>query len=288
MFRTLTLSILAGLLISQYAMGQSPEGAPGEPAKVESAAPNRPPARPLHGMDPTGMLDALTTELQLDETQRQQALSLLTDYRTKQIEVRKSLRPQPEASDRTRQLLSEMRAAQQAGDKDKIKQLSDELRAIRETQNAQIAPMRQQLQDLQDTLHTDLKGILRPDQHEKFESIWEERMVRRGSVRGRMRSPQALRTLVEKLPDVTGEQKQQIDALFKANMEAVREAGSNHVAKEKANAKLYDDVLAALTPEQRDTVNKQLEGRGRPPRKSDQPEGQPGGEPAPPPPPGGQ
>lgn len=278
MLRRMICSVGLILITGSSAFGQPPSGPrPGE--HVADETPSQPTApRSLAGSDPLGMLKAMEDDLKLDDGQREKARQFLTDYRTKQIEARKAFRPPMESTDRTREILLEMRAAQEAGDRERISALSDQLRQIREEQGGQLEPMRAELKRLQDELHTNLRGIMRDDQHEGFERLWDERMINRGAFRGRVRSPQALRALVEKLPDVSDEQKQQIDGLFKAHMESVREVKNNARERERLSTKLYDDVMALLTPEQRETVSKQLEGRGRIPPKPEK--GEKGQEPA--------
>lgn len=239
--------------------GKAPVATPPSPND-----PTRRVARPVTWTDPTYMLDTMTETLGLDEKQRQESKRFLTEYRARQVEIRQSFQPPTEDTDRTRQVMSEMRAAQESNDEAKIKEATEKMRQLRAESEERLAPLRQKLADAQTDLHRQLRELMRPDQVEGFERIWQERMVDRSGYRGRVRSPQALKAAVEKLKDRSPEQDAQLDSIFKEHMESERKAGEDPVAKDRLASRLYDAVMGILSPEQRQQVTVLLMGRERP------------------------
>lgn len=225
--------------------------------------------QPVGWTDPTFILDSMTEELRLDESQRQTSRQLLIDYRARQIAIRKSFQPPSEDLDRTRQLLAEMRVAQENQDEAKIKELTEKLRQLRAEQESLLAPLRRQLQEAQEALHRDLLTLMREDQKEGFERIWHERMIERRGYSGRVRSPKALKDAVDKLNDLTPDQREQIQALFKEHMESERRTGITAGARDRLASRLYDAVIGLLTPEQRKEVTTMLAGRDVPAASDD-------------------
>jgi len=211
--------------------------------------------------DPMALLDLMTEELSLDEPQRLETERLLGENRKKLLEVRASFKPPAEGMDRTRALVEQLRLAKQAGDSEAMRLATDQLREIQKEREAQLAPMRQKMADIQQELHDQIAAILREDQKEKFEQVWDERMGQNTAFRGRVRSPQALKAMVDRLPGLSEDQKTQIDQQFRNYHESVKDQPSSSQAREQSTKLLYDSVTALLTTEQRETITRQMAGR---------------------------
>lgn len=211
--------------------------------------------------DPMALLDLFTEELNLDEPQRQETDRLLSENRRKLLEVRASFKPPAEGMDRTRALVEKLRLAKQAGDAEAIRTATDQLREIQKERESELAPMRQKMAEIQQELHDQIAALLHEDQKQKFEELWEERMGQNSAFRGRVRSPQALKAMVDRLPGLTEFQKTQIDQQFRSYHESVKDQPSTSQAREQSTKLLYDSVTALLTTEQRETIARQMAGR---------------------------
>lgn len=211
--------------------------------------------------DPMALLDLMTEELSLDETQRLETKRLLGENRKKLIEIRAEFKPPAEGMDQTRVILERLRLAKQRGDAEEIRLATDQLREIQREREVHLAPLRQKMMDAQQELHDQILATLREDQRAKFEQLWEERMGQNTAFRGRVRSPQALKAMVDRLPGLTDEQKTQIDQQFRNYHESVKDQPATSPARDQSTKLLYDSVIALLTTEQRETITRQMAGR---------------------------
>lgn len=223
--------------------------------------------------DPMALLDLFTEELNLDEPQRQETNRLLGENRRKLLEVRASFKPPAEGMDQTRALVERLRLAKQAGDAEAVRVATDQLREIQKQRESELAPMREKMADIQQELHDQIAALLRDDQKQKFEKLWMERMGQNAAFRGRVRSPQALKAMVDRLPGLTEDQKTQIDQQFRNYHESVKDQPSSSQAREQSTKLLYDSVMVLLTTEQRETITQQMAGRN--PNSPDGDESQP-------------
>src|SRR6185436_11487263 len=115
----------------------------------------------------------------------------------------------------------------------------------------------------QKVLHDGIESQLRDDQKADFGKMWQERMdqQRRGPG-GPDRGPAALKSVVDKLDDLTADQKAQLETVFKTFHEANKDKSGP--PSPEAGRKLHEDVIAVLTEGQKAKVEKALEGqRGR-------------------------
>lgn len=283
--RNCIAAILICTLVT-LATGEQPPvpagNAPGAPGAATSRpASPRPFPRRISPMDPTGLLHVMKEQLGLDQTQEAAVQQLLEGHRAQVEEVRKSLTPPPETADATRDILTKMRDAQAKGDHALVRQYTDELRKLREETNSRIGPMRERFEQLQTQLHDKLAGLLRDEQKAGFERIWEERMIRTPP-RPAAQNTRLLRMLVDRLSDLSSDQKQKMQDLNKQYTDAMKEAGRDPGARERAEQAYHDAVMALLLPAQKSEIERQMEQR-RPRRSApDHPEGTP-----PPQPPGG-
>lgn len=237
------------------------------PAKGPSAPPaaadkrNR---RTFHPEDPNFLLEKMTAELKLDETQQEAVSKILKDHMASMTELRQSAQSQPsEGYQKMREVSDELRAAREANDMDKVRQLSEQLRQLGQEQQARLAPLRQKMAESQDKLRSDLITVLHDDQKSGFEKLWDERMARRSPYRGPERSAQTLKSMTDRLPALSAEQSQQIEQLFRQHAEAAKSTKKGSAAEKLLVNKLYDGVMAVLTPQQRSLLESQLNGPRR-------------------------
>ena len=94
------------------------------------------------------------------------------------------------------------------------------------------------------------------------------------------RSPMALKKIVERLQDLTADQRAGIEGLFRNHQMAERAAPAKEdaAAKKARDGKLYDDVFAILTDGQKDIVERELRGRDAAANNAGADAGKPGDE----------
>ncbi|MFH1419031.1 MAG: hypothetical protein ABII12_12195 [Planctomycetota bacterium] len=221
-----------------------------------------------------GPVKMLTLRLNLDETQQAEFERLFKEHMKQEAEARSSYMPSEELREKMRQIREEVRAAREAGDQEKIDELKAKMRELREEQQASLEPLHEQMAKSKDELHDKLLALLNEDQKDTFEEVWEQRIARRFGHGGPPpRRPQVLKAIVDKLEDLTPAQEEQIQGIFEDCRKAARDAASteekpktDRKADRERTEKLYKDVLAVLTPQQREEVEKKLSREGGPPR----------------------
>lgn len=246
-------------LIGHACLAQEPPTAGPAASQPEKSKQN---LRTFRPEDPNFLVERMTKELNLDEAQQKAMTKVLTDHYAYMMELRQSMQQQPnEGYEKMKAISDEMRTAREGGDAEKVRLLSEQLRQLGQEQQARMAPMRQKLTESQEKLRGDLSAVLRDDQKEGFTKFWDERMARRSPYKGVERSPQTLKTLVDRLPGLTTQQNEQIELLFRQHQEAEKTATKGSPAERALVTKLYDGVIALLTPEQRSRLESQLAGR---------------------------
>lgn len=291
--RSLQLSAVACAMWSALAFAQNPTE-PAEPKNPpEAGQPTEQPRRPRamgRAASAEHQLALLTDRLKLDETQRGQIGPLLQSQEALIQELRTKTQPTPEEREALRNIRVQMEEAGRAQDKVRMNELRDQMASMQKTRRERIAPIRAQLEEADKALHDNIYQLLRPEQQEKFEEVWKERRIPPGARRdGPVRNVRALKSIVERLPDLTEEQKAQIKTLFEEFQKSQRERPEgdkpsgdqpgrpDREARQKQAMermkKLHDDVIAVLTPEQKAKVEETLKGkrarRERPPRDRD-------------------
>jgi len=249
---------------------------PGGPERPDPARAQAPGQRGLGEFGP--LAEKMATDLKLDPTQIAEVKRLVEEHQKAMREMQSEMRQSPETIQKMKELREKMHQAQQANDQAGMKAASDEMQAMRQEQATKIAPARSKMAQARETLRDKVKGVLREDQKAGFDAIWDE-YAGGGSGRRMMRqNPRLLRATVERLSDLTPDQKRQIDEQFKQHDEATK--GQKGAAVETQTQRLYDGVLALLTPQQREKVESRMPGREprrpRGPRPPDGTEGTPG------------
>jgi Spy/CpxP family protein refolding chaperone len=90
-------------------------------------------------------------------------------------------------------------------------------------------------------------------------------------------NPRMLRSVIDRLPDVSSEQKQKIVELMKQFDEAMSaQKDMTPAQRDEQNKRVSESMLNVLTPEQRERVQSRMEGRAGPMRRrpDSPPEGQ--------------
>ena len=246
------------VLCSVAAAQQSPEKEEGRPKKKHE----RTCLRSNGTLDIRRTTDCLTEELSLDTDQKEALKAAMDDYNKRARELRRQNPPSEEMINRLNSIREEIAVARNTRDEAAMDRLIGEMRGIRAAEDARLAPVFEQLNVMHQELLGTLKTGLRSDQVTKLNSLWTNRIVApregRVSFRGQKRSAQALKAMVDRLPGRTKDQEQQLEELFRGHMEAVRAAGSSEAERDKLVGKLYDDVMAVLTPGQRARIEKDM------------------------------
>jgi hypothetical protein len=292
--------LAAGLCFAQEAQPPQVPQPPPVPQNPAEPGQEAQPAVPQDGKAPApapeDLLGRLTRELKLDDAQQAEFKRLLDEQREGEFKLRTSSGPSQEFVERVQKTREEMKKARDAGDMERMKQLREELMAANKEREAQMAPIQEKVEELKDQIHDQLLTVLREDQKVRFEDVWDQHMGgSSGQYGGQLRNPRVLKAAVDKLRDLTPEQKQQIGQLFDDFRKAGREpqqggqqqAGQQQGGQQQGGAKnrrdmtkkLYDDVVAQLTPEQKAAVEKALQGSAGPRGQQKRPRGP--GQPAP-------
>ncbi len=218
-----------------------------------------------------GPMRVLVREMQLDDEQQKKVGKIWDAHVAAEQALREEMKPPAELSERMGELRREMRAAHDARNKERVVELRKELEAIQQERTKSMGPLREKLDEMQDTLHDDLRGVMREDQVDLFERIWREQIDKREARRAMLRNPSTLKAAVETLEDLTQEQKEGVRDAFEAYKRWMREAnlkpGAYSAGREEQMKKLYTSVMAQLTPEQQEKVNKELDPEQRRARK---------------------
>ncbi len=228
--------------------------------------------------DPKAELAQMTEKLKLDEAQQASIGKLLEDQQTKMNDMREKMRPTDEQREKMDAMREEMRRRARAGDDAKMQELRGQMR---EAMGGRMEEMRKTMEENHKALHDGITAQLRDDQKADFDKMWQARMdqMRRGpgGPGGPDRGPAALKSVVDKLDDLTADQKTQIETIFKTFREATKDKSGP--PSPEVGRKLQEDVMGVLTEGQKAKVEKALEGqRGRRERGEGRPRRDRGGE----------
>lgn len=227
-------------------------------------------------------LEKMTADLKLDQTQQAECEKIFQNHEKKLRELNEQFRPAPEEIEKLRALREAIQAARAAGNEEESRRLREQMRALQEERVARLKPIQEKVAAAQKEQHDALLAQLRPDQKEKFETLWKEWEENPSGPEFTQRSPQALRRILERVTDLTADQKAQIDQIFEEFKKSTREQDRESPEFRKLTDKLYAEVKAALTPEQQEKVAELLSGR-RPGGRGGRAPGGPRGERPPPP-----
>ena len=262
--------VIVLLLMPSLCTAQEPPPLPVEPGRPERVerAPGLLAGR-MGMADPGRVAEQMKTELNLDASQTGELTKIVEEQRKLVAQMQEQMRPTPETMKKQKEMADKMRRAREANNQAEIKEASDQLQALRKDNEDRIRPAREKMTQSTEALHDKLKSILREDQKEGFERIWEAQKAGPYGRRIMSQNPRVLHAAIGRLTDLTAGQKTQVEELFKQNEAATKD--QRGTAAEPLNQKLYDAVMALLTPEQREKVESRV-GSNRSPRRAIRPE----------------
>lgn len=225
------------------------------------------------------MVERLKTELKLDAAQIEQVDKLAAENEQTMVALRDQMKMPPETIAEMTKIRAELNKVQEAGDQAKMKELGDRLQQIRTEFSERTKPVRERMTNMQTVFKEKVRAVMRDDQREAFDRIWTDRTAT--DIRSRLRqNPRMLKAFVDRLTDLTSEQKTQIGDIFKQHQE-LEKGLKDRVTREQAGQRVYDSVMAILTPAQREQLEARAKSRGEAPKpnrpaKAEEAEAKPG------------
>ncbi len=205
------------------------------------------------------MVERLKSELKLDPAQIEQVDKLAAENEQTMVALRDQMKMPPETIAEMTKIRAELNKVQEAGDQAKMKELGDRLQQMRTEFSERTKPVRERMTNMQTVFKEKVRAIMHDDQREAFDRIWTDRTAT--DVRSRLRqNPRMLKAFVDRLTDLTSEQKTQIGDIFKQHQE-LEKGLKDRVTREQAGQRVYDSVMGILTPAQREQVEARAKGR---------------------------
>lgn len=199
---------------------------------------------------PMRILDRMKQELKLTDDQVQRAEPLFAEFESNVRAIRDSVPRSPDEADKYREMREEIQAARESNDDEKMQQIMDKMRAMREERERQMEPVRLQVQAAQKLLHDSLTPIIKEDQKSRFQRIWDEEFEGKARPRIQKVDPRILKSVVDELSGLNGDQKREIDKAFRDYREASRKPDLSDGDKAGLERTLTQDVFATLNDEQ--------------------------------------
>lgn len=210
------------------------------------------------------MVERLKTELKLDAAQIEQVDKLAAENEQTMVALRDQMKMPPETIAEMTKIRAELNKVQEAGDQAKMKELGDRLQQIRTEFSERTKPVRERMTNMQTVFKEKVRAVMHENQREAFDRIWTDRTAT--DIRSRLRqNPRMLKAFVDRLTDLTSEQKTQIGDIFKQNQE-LEKGLKDRVTREQAGQRVYDSVMAILTPAQREQLEARAKSRGEAPK----------------------
>lgn len=216
--------------------------------------------------DTQEQLEDLKSSVGIDGAQEKDIGDALKAFEARRDEIHDEYSAQPPDEQNKIRAIREARAkALTEQDREGLKMADDELTALRSSRRERYEAGNKLLREEEQKLHDRISGLLREDQKAKFEQYWDNQLVGRYKRQGPTRNPRALKTFVERLPSYTSQQREYVEALFKAYQAEERDLKPGDDRKPawmKRTEKLYDEVYAVLSDEQKKAVDEKLQGSG--------------------------
>ncbi len=264
----ITLVLGIGVRLSPAAAQETAGEAPGKERVERKAAERgeRPASVYRLGLyrDTQEQLEDMKVAVGLDGVQEKEIGDALKAFEAKRDEIHKEFSAQsPDEQDKIRAIREARVKAHADQDHEALKKSEDELAALRVARRERYEAGNKLIREQEKSLHDRIAGLLREDQKAKFEQYWEDQLASRYQRQGPTRHPRALKTFVERLPSFTEQQRDYVEALFKAYQAEQRNLKPGEDRKPnwiKRTEKLYDDVYAVLSDEQKKEVDEKLQG----------------------------
>lgn len=253
------------LAVTSVVSAQEPAKS-GEPGKAVTGAKDKEARGKKWGSDSETRMERVVDVLNLSKTQQVKVAKVFEAYQARLDELKEAYGPSPEDKIRRKALRDALREAMEKGDERRKREVLTQIRAIRESREGRKQPAREMLEEAQAELHDGIAVLLRRGQKEDFEILWQVGFFQRGRWGGPGKDSRVLLVLVGRLTDLSVSQKQKVADLFKqfnAAEEKQKTTPTDPKASRQRLDKLYEDVLALLTKEQRAKIKRQLRGTSR-------------------------
>lgn len=208
--------------------------------------------------------ESLVTECGVTDANAKQLLGLLQAWDTDTRMLVDSVKPgSPDLALKLEAIDKELEAATKSNDTGRIRDLSEKRQNVQELMDGWSPETRQQLVEMDNKYRGAVREMVAPDKFDRMDEILDAAQDAQPhrARRGPVRSPRALKAIVDRLGDLTPEQRRSVDGLFAQFREGQRESTGREQDKNVITRKLYDDVFAVLTDGQKTRVEQQLAGR---------------------------
>lgn len=184
------------------------------------------------------------------------------DEVTKSI-VGSTKKESPDLLEKLAVLDKEIDAAKQSNNPDMVQDLSQKRIELVNLMNGWDPDTQKQLDEVDVKYRGAVRELVSEDKLDRLDEILEAAQDTQPNRprKGPIRSPRALKAIVDRLGDLTPEQRRTIDAVFQQFRESQRENRGQSPDNAAKHRKLYDDVFAVLTDGQKTRVEQQLSGR---------------------------
>ncbi|MEK6642840.1 MAG: hypothetical protein AABZ08_02955 [Planctomycetota bacterium] len=210
--------------------------------------------------NPDKLLEQMKEELKLTDSQQSDAKRLVDEYSAEVKSLRDTIKPPADMGAKYAEIRKQLDEARAAKDQPRMQQLLDQMKEDRKQRDAQEAPVREAIERSTKNLHDRMAAMLGEKQKVGFEGLWQDAVQGRPSSNMRV-NPAQLKSVVMKLPDLTDDQKKLVEDAFK-NHEKESADAKTAPDKMRMSKKLYDDVIALLTPPQQEKVKAEVNSRG--------------------------
>lgn len=211
-----------------------------------------------------GQYAAIMKECEVDASNEKPLYLLLQswDEATKSI-VASVKKEAPDLAEKLAVIDKEIEDARQSNNADQTQELIRQRTELVDLMSGWDPETRRQLGDVDAKYHGAVREMVPEGKHDRLDEILEtaQETQHNRPRRGPVRSPRALKAIVDRLGDLTPEQRRSIDGVFLQFRESRRERRGQSPENSADERKLYDDVFAVLTDGQKTRVEQQLAGR---------------------------
>jgi hypothetical protein len=210
--------------------------------------------------NPEKLLEQMKEELKLTDSQQSDAKRMVDEYSAEVKSLKETVKPPADMGAKYADIRKQLDEARAAKDQPRMQQLLDQMKEDRKQREAQEAPVREAIERSTKNLHDRMAAMLGEKQKVGFEGLWQDAVQGRTSGSTRV-NPAQLKSVVMKLPDLTDDQKKQVEDAFKNHEKDTADA-KTAPDKMRLNKKLYDEVIALLTAPQQEKVKAEVNSRG--------------------------
>lgn len=243
---------LAALAINGWAAAVEPPAASRSADSLPAVELSAAPLPPM--IDWRMMARRLETELQLTGEQLTEVKQAISEHMRLSADLRIKMQPPKDLMEKASRLQQEMQTAQDAGDAARVRSLAKKLQDLRSEHSDRIAPLREQLARAPRELRERLLKILPAEERFSARRILDEEMAK---VENR-RNPRRLKAAIDKLPDLTEEQRKQIGRVFELLRNSSDSSPEARTQQQRLAVRLYEVLRSVLTPAQQELFDADL------------------------------